>query len=215
MRRRPPGRPRRVRIGRQHAQGVGRVDISPPDADRAHGLRAAPASRRTARRSPVDAATAQVTSVAALSNKRVVSGSTDSRLKVWTYRPNLNYLEQCLHTLTGHTSYARRRRPVKPHGRLLVDAARGAGGHVRRRPVERQHRVRVERPHAHDVGRFERRVPQDAARAHELSAAPTSSRTARRLLVSTTTGAGLVRRRPAERQLLHRVWVVGPHGKML
>ena len=58
LRRRVIERPRRLRVGRQHAQGVGRVERSvPPDADRAHGLRAAPASSRTARRSLVDAAT--------------------------------------------------------------------------------------------------------------------------------------------------------------
>ena len=60
LRRRPVALSPRVRVGvaRQHAQGVGRVERSvPPDADRAQGLRAAPASSRTVRRSLVDAAT--------------------------------------------------------------------------------------------------------------------------------------------------------------
>ena len=55
----------------------------PSDADWAHGQSAAPASSRTARRSLVDAATAQVNCVAALSNGHVVSGSWDNMLKVW------------------------------------------------------------------------------------------------------------------------------------
>ena len=45
--------------------------------------------------------------VAALSNGRVVSGSLT--LKVWDVSS-----ERCLHTLSGHTDWARRRRPVKP-----------------------------------------------------------------------------------------------------
>ncbi len=58
LRHRPVERSRRLRVVRQHAQGVGRVERSvPPDADRAHGLGADPASSRTARRLLVDAAT--------------------------------------------------------------------------------------------------------------------------------------------------------------
>ena len=77
----------------------------------------------------------------------IVSGSYDSTLKVWD--PSSG---QCLRTLTGHTGAARRRRPVEPRGRLLVDAATGAGL-VRRRPVEGPCRLRVERQHAQGVGR--------------------------------------------------------------
>ena len=110
MRRRPAERLRRVRVGRPHAQGVERVERRvPPDAERAHELRAAPASSRTARRLLVDAARAQVRCVVALPNGCVVSGSGDRTLKVW------NALKgECLRTLSGHTNYARRRRPVEP-----------------------------------------------------------------------------------------------------
>ena len=55
----------------------------PPDADRAHGPGAAPASSRTARRSLVDAATGAGLCVDVLSDARVVSGSSDNTLKVW------------------------------------------------------------------------------------------------------------------------------------
>ena len=58
VRRRPAERPRRVRVGGPHAQGVGRVDRRlHPDADRAHAPSAAPASSRTARQLLVHAAT--------------------------------------------------------------------------------------------------------------------------------------------------------------
>ena len=145
MRRRTVERPRRVRVERQHAQGVGRVDQRvPPDAERAHVLGAAPASSRTARRS-------------------------------------------------------------------LVDPAMGAGL-LRRRPVERPPRVRVVGWHAQGVGPVERSVPPDIARAHGLCAALASSRTARRLLVDAVTGAGLLRRRPAERQRRLRVVGQDAHG---
>ena len=53
----------------------------PPDADR--GLGAASASSRTASRSLLDAATAQVGCVAVLSNAHVILGSSDHTLKVW------------------------------------------------------------------------------------------------------------------------------------
>jgi len=54
---------------------------------------------------------AQVACVAALPNDSVVSGSRDNTLKVWDASSGL-----CLQTLTGHTSDARRRRPVEPRG---------------------------------------------------------------------------------------------------
>ena len=76
---------------------------------------------------------------------------------------------------------------------------RARAGQVRRRPAERPRRVRVVGPHAQGVGRVEQRVPPDADRAHELCAAPASSRTARRSLVDAARNAGPVRRRPAER----------------
>ena len=136
VRRRPPGRPRRVRVARRQTQGVGRVERTvPPDAARAHGLRATPASSQTARRS-------------------------------------------------------------------LVDAATGAG-HVCRRPPERPRRVRLVGQHAQGVGRVERSARPDATRAHWLRAAPASSRTARLMLVDAVTGA--LRRRPVERQRRVRI----------
>ena len=46
--------------------------------------------------------------VAALSDARVVSGSSDETLKVWDASTG-----QCLRTLTGHTNDARRRRPLE------------------------------------------------------------------------------------------------------
>jgi hypothetical protein len=47
LRRRPVERPRHIGVERRHAQGVGRINRRlPPDADRAHGLCAAPASSR-------------------------------------------------------------------------------------------------------------------------------------------------------------------------
>ena len=55
----------------------------PLHADREHGAGAAPASCPTARRSLLDAATAQVYSVAVLPHGRIVSGSDDTTLKVW------------------------------------------------------------------------------------------------------------------------------------
>ena len=84
VRRRPPGRPRRVRVARRQTQGVGRVERSaPPDADRAHGRGAAPASSRTAVDRSSTPRRAQVECIVALSNGRVVSGSVDNTLKVW------------------------------------------------------------------------------------------------------------------------------------
>ena len=47
--------------------------------------------------------------VAVLSNDRVVSGSSDNTLKVWDASTS-----ECLRTLSGHTSWARRRRPAAP-----------------------------------------------------------------------------------------------------
>ena len=90
----------------------------PPDADRAHERGAAPASSRTTRRRLASTRRAQVSCVAALSNGRVVSGSGDWTLKVWDVSSG-----ECLRTLTGHTRGARRRRPVAPRGRSLLDAA--------------------------------------------------------------------------------------------
>ena len=113
---------------------------------------------------------AQVVCVAVLSNGHVVSGSSDDTLKVWD--PSTG---DCLGTLSGHYGSVRRRRPVAPRGRSLVDAVRGAGL-VRRRPAERPRRVRVGGPHAQGVGPVERSVPPDADRAHAHSAAPASSR---------------------------------------
>ena len=46
--------------------------------------------------------------VVVLPNGRVVSGSRDFTLKVWDVSSS-----QCLRTLTGHTNWARRRRPVE------------------------------------------------------------------------------------------------------
>ena len=106
--RHPAKRPHRVRVER-YAQGVAEVDRRvPPDADRAHGLGTAPASRQT-------------------------------------------------------------KRPSN----------QGRAGQLRRCPPERPRRVRLARLHAQGVGFFERRVPPHADRAHELGAAPASSRTAR------------------------------------
>ena len=113
---------------------------------------------------------AQVLCVVALSNGRVVSGSCDRTLKVWDPSNGA-----CLRTLRGHTSYARRRRPVDTTHRSLVDAARGAGL-LRRRAPGRPRRLRVVRPHAQGVGPVERCLPPDAERAHERSAASASSR---------------------------------------
>ena len=50
----------------------------------------------------------RVNCVAALPDGRVVSGSDDRTLKVWDVSS-----ERCLHTLSGHTSRARCRRPVE------------------------------------------------------------------------------------------------------
>ena len=52
---------------------------------------------------------AQVSCVAVLPNGRVVSGSIDCTLKVWRRSTG-----ECRRTLTGHTDWARRPRPVKP-----------------------------------------------------------------------------------------------------
>jgi len=112
---------------------------------------------------------AQVECVAVLPNGRIVSGSIDCTLKVWRRSTG-----ECRRTLTGHTDWARRPRPVKPRGRSLADAATGAGP-VRRRPPGRPRRVRVARPHAQGVGRVERSVPPDVDRAHPR-AAPASTR---------------------------------------
>ena len=76
---------------------------------------------------------------------------------------------------------------------------------MRRRPPERPRRVRIGRQHAQDVESVERRVSRDATRAHSLCAAPASSQTVRRLLADTSTGAGLVRRRPPGRPRRVRV----------
>ena len=105
FRRGPVERPRRVRFARRHAHGVERVERSArPDAARAHGLGAAPASSR---QHSTTTRGAQVMCVAALPNGRVVSGSWDRMLKVWDVSSC-----RCVRTLRGHTNTARRRRPV-------------------------------------------------------------------------------------------------------
>ena len=151
VRRRPAERPLRVRVERPPAQGVGRDERRvPPDADRAYLASAAPASSRHNAFDRSRRRWAQVTCVVALSDGHVVSGSDDDTLKVWDVSSGL-----CLRTLTRRTNNsARRRRPVEPRGRSLVDA-RGAG-RLRQRPRERPRRVRVERLDAQGVGRFDR-----------------------------------------------------------
>ena len=58
LRRRAVERPRRLRVGRRHAQGLGRVERTVPAyAERAHGLGAAPAPSQTVRRLLADTAT--------------------------------------------------------------------------------------------------------------------------------------------------------------
>lgn len=52
---------------------------------------------------------AQVWCVVGLPNGCVVSGSRDSTLKVWDASSG-----KCLRTLSGHTDWARRRRPFEP-----------------------------------------------------------------------------------------------------
>ena len=141
---------------------------------------------------------AQVWCVVGLPNGCVVSGSRDSTLKVWDASSG-----KCLRTLSGHTDWARRRRPFEPRVDR-VNAATGAGL-MRRWPAELPRRVRVARQHAQGVGRFERRLPPHAERARGLSAAPASIRTARRLLVDAARGAGPLRRRPAQRPRRVRV----------
>ena len=170
----PPERPRCVRVARPHAQGVGRAERSArPDAERAHELSAAPASRRTARRSLVDA-------VRGAGQLRRRPAERPRRVRV--ERQQAQGLERVDRHLPPDAARSRglcaapaSRRTAR---RSLVDAARGAGL-VRRRHVERPRRVRVGRPHGHGVGRFERRVPQDTARAHWLRAAPASCQTKR------------------------------------
>ena len=174
MRHCPPERPRCVRVARPHAQGVGRAERSArPDAERAHELSAAPASRRTARRSLVDA-------VRGAGQLRRRPAERPRRVRV--ERQQAQGLERVDRHLPPDAARSRglcaapaSRRTAR---RSLVDAARGAGL-VRRRHVERPRRVRVGRPHGHGVGRFERRVPQDTARAHWLRAAPASCQTKR------------------------------------
>ena len=58
--------------------------------------------------SQADAARAQVRCVTVLANGRVVSGSHDHYLKLWDAATG-----ECVQTLEGHTSYARRPCPAK------------------------------------------------------------------------------------------------------
>ena len=171
LRRRAVERPRHFRGGQQ-AQGVGPVERRlPPDADRAHGLRAAPASGRTAHRSLVDAATG-----AGLLRRRPAARQRRVRVE----RPHAQGVERVEQRVPpdaerAHVPGAAPGSSLTRRVRSLVDAATGAGL-VRRRPVERPRRVRVVRQHAQGVGRDERSVPPYAERAHVLGAAPTSSR---------------------------------------
>ena len=71
-----------------------------------YALRRRPVEQRVDRSSTPRRA--QVSCVAALPNGRVVSGSWDETLKVWDASTS-----ECLRTLSGHTSWARRRRPVE------------------------------------------------------------------------------------------------------
>jgi hypothetical protein len=182
VRRRAVERPRRVRIGRQHAHDVARVehhdDAAPTDdfdelsrdATRAHEHSAAPASSRTARRLLVDA-------VRGAGQVRRRAVERPRRLRVGRrHAQGLGRVERTV------PAYA-----VRAHGlgaapassqtvrRLLADTATGAGL-LRRRPPGRPRRVRVARRQTQGVGRVDRRLPRDAARAHGLSAAPASSR---------------------------------------
>ena len=188
--RHPAKRPHRVRVER-YAQGVAEVDRRvPPDADRAHGLGVAPASSQTARQLLVDAATG-----AGPVRRRPVERPHRVRIG----RPHaqgLGRVERCLPPdIARAQTHSAGPASSQTARQLLVDAATGAGP-VRRRPVERPHRVRIGRPHAQGLGRVERCLPPDIARAQTHSAGPASSQTARRSLVDAATGAGPVRRRP-------------------
>ena len=66
---------------------------------------------------------------------------------------------------------------------MSLGRRRKAAGQVSHRPLERPHRVRVERLHAQAVGTFVRRLSPDAARACALGVAPACSKTARRYFV--------------------------------
>ena len=200
MRRRAVERPRRVRVGRLHAQGLGRVERRVSrDATRAHSPCAAPASSRTVCRLLVDAVrgAGQLRRRPAARPRRVRIGRQHAQ--------GLGRVERSVPPdaarSRGLCAAPASRQTAR---RLLVDAARGAGP-LRRRPPERPRCVRVARRNAQGLGRRDRHLP-DAARARGLSAAPASRRTARRLmLVDAVTGAGIMRRRPVERQRRVRI----------
>ena len=175
VRRRPVERPRRVRVGRPHAQGVGTVEPRvPPDAQRTHSLCAAPASSRTARRSLIDAATG-----AGPVRRRSVERQHRFRGVVGPDAQGLERVDRHLPP-DAERAHGRSAAPAsnRTARRLFADAATGAGL-VRRRPVARPRRVRVGRRRAQGVGRDERLLPPDADRAHGPGAAPASSQTAR------------------------------------
>ena len=145
--------------------------------------------------------------VAALPDGRVVSGSGDRTLMVWDVSTGA-----CLQTLRGHRGAARGRRPVEPcvdrsstprgaqvwcvaalpDGRVVS----GSGDRTLKVwDVSRGRLVRTLRGHT-DSAR--RRRPVD---------------TTRRSLVDAATGAGQLRRRPAERSRRFRGRDVGPHAQ--
>ena len=153
LRRRPVALPPRVRVGvaRQHAQGVGRVErYVPPDADRAHGLRAAPASSRTVRRLFVDAATG-----AGLLRRRPVARPRRVRV-VGQHAQGLGRVERSVPPdadwAHGHSAAPASLRTAQLIARF--DAMTGAG-RMRRRPPGRPRRVRFGQ-HAQGVGRVDR-----------------------------------------------------------
>ena len=149
LRRCPAARPRRVRIGRQHAHGVGPVErLVPPDAAGSRGLCAAPASRRTARRSLIDAATG-----AGLVRRRPPERPRRVRL-VGQHAQGVGRVERSARPDATRAHWLRAAPASSRTARLmLVDAVTGA---LRRRPVERQRRVRIVRQLAQGVGRVDR-----------------------------------------------------------
>ena len=76
-------------------------------------------SNRTVDCSSTPRGAQEVTCVAVLSNGNIVSGSSDRTLMMWDASSG-----ECLKTLHGHTSSARRRRPAAPR----VDLPRTVNG---------------------------------------------------------------------------------------